>query len=99
MSVTTGGFSVILPTRIIDRLGFGDLLDQRLRIFLLAGLHAGGDLGELVGGDDVDRQGFFGGSDFEGFGRKRHQPPPDHEDVQGDRRYQCLVDLHLHAVP
>ena len=48
-----------LADGVFDGLGLGDLLHQRLRIFLLAGLHAGDDLGELVGGDDIDGQGFF----------------------------------------
>ena len=88
-----------LADGVIDRPGFGDLLDQRLRIFLLAGLDAGGDLGQLIG-----RRRFrpastpTGGASSE-RARKRHQSPPEHEDVQGDRRNQCLVDLHLHDFP
>ena len=40
-------------------LGFRDLLDLRLRLFLVAGLLPRHHLRELVGGDDVDRQRIF----------------------------------------
>jgi hypothetical protein len=47
VSVTTGAFSVILPTASSSGLASATFLDQRLRVFLLAGLHAGHRLGEL----------------------------------------------------
>jgi hypothetical protein len=58
VSVTTGAFSVILPTasrpawlrRLFSASGFG---------FLLAGLHAGHDLGKLVGRNHIDRHRIF----------------------------------------
>ena len=59
--------------------------------------NAGGDAGELIGGNDIDRQGFFR-QRLERPGRERHQSPPDHEDVQGNRRNQCLVDVQFHPV-
>jgi len=47
VSVTTGGFSVILPTRLRP-VWLRRLFPHRLRIFFLAGFHAGHDLGELI---------------------------------------------------
>src|SRR5580704_5355521 len=87
-----------LADGVVHRLGFGNLLHQWLRVRLGAGFDAGRDLGELIGGNDIDRQGFFGNS-LEGLGRKRHQSPPEHEDVQGYRRNECLVDLHCLKTP
>ena len=63
-----------LADRLVDRLRLADLLDQRLRIFLLAGLGALGDLRELLGGDDIDRQRLLR-LGVERAGRKRQRVP------------------------
>src|ERR1700761_1172538 len=58
-----------LADSVFDRrLGLGDLLHQRFRIFLVAGLHAGHGLRELIGGNHVDGDGVLLGHDV-GLGR------------------------------
>src|SRR5258708_777676 len=97
-----GGYDFLLfgnfTDGVFDRSGIGDFLDQRLRLVLFAGLDAGGDLGELIGGDDIDRHRFRRRR-FERPRRKGYQPPPDHEEVERDRRNECLVDFHFPPIP
>ena len=50
-------------------------------------------IAQARGGNDIDRHRFRRRG-FERVRRKRYQSPPDHEDVQGHGRHQCLVDVH-----
>src|SRR5579883_2771030 len=75
-----------LADRLVDGLRVGDLLDQRLRLVLLAVLDALRHLGELVGGDDVDRKRFL--RDFIRARGKGYQSPSEHQDVEHNRRSQ-----------
>ena len=98
MSVTIGFFSVILPTASSTGLasatfstsGFGLSFSP---VLMPAVILASWSAEMMSTGSDSS-----GGASNE-LRRKRHQSPPDHEDVEGDRRNKCLVDLHLPLYP
>ena len=84
-----------LADGIVDGLGFGDFLGQRLRVFLLAGLHAGHDLGKLVGRNDIDRDRILPAAFRAPWSRTTASPTPARGRA-GQPTPDRLVDLDLH---